>query len=140
MAHRLPERIVEYLNDAINSATLERAGFDSVAPTDGMKVIVEGKWGRTEYDGSITDFIRGKVRLHHSSWIIGPLRAILDWSEKTDDGSMREYDLMGRLTGPWPNPEVLKEAASEVAALREEVAELRAFKNKVISALKSLQA
>lgn len=134
--HRLPPHIIGFLEDAIQAASLTNASFDGFGKPG--KVIVETSYGRTEHDGTVTEFIRDKVRLHHGSWIIAPLQGILRWSESHDDGSMREYDLMGRLTGPWPNPVVLKQAAEEVATLRAENAELLAFKRKVESAFKEI--
>jgi hypothetical protein len=143
MADRLPEHVLNDLRDARSSAALERASFEGVGKTKGMQVIVripyeDGEVHETVFDGSVTDFIRDRVRLHHGSWIIGPIDRILAWSQSTDDGSMNEYDILNRLRSKWPNPAVLEEAHKEISELRSRNAELEDFKRKTQAALKNL--
>jgi len=143
MADRLPEHVLNDLRDARKSATLENASFDGVGKTKGCQVIVrrdyDGEPHETVFDGSVTDFIRERVRLHHGSWIIGPIDRILAWSQTVDDGSQNEYDILGRLRAKWPNPAVLEEAHKEISELRSRNAELEDFKRKTQAALKNLE-
>lgn len=135
MTHRLPSHIVDRLNSAIESASLKNAGFGS----DHVITVTEHWDGAQpkEY-ASVTEFVREKVRLHHGSWIISPLEAILGWSLSTDDGSMAEYDILGRLRAPFPNPKVLEEAHTEISRLRQENAALTSFRRAVEGSVKDL--
>ncbi|WP_156930366.1 hypothetical protein [Sphingomonas jaspsi] len=124
------------LEDARESAALENATFDGVGNPEGTVIVIRHPNGReTEFKGSVTDFIRQRVKLHHGSWIIGPLNMVLDWSMSTDDGSMDEWDLAGRLASQWPNPAVIAEAKAEFERLTAENHELHAFKRKVLEGL-----
>jgi len=35
-----------------------------------------------EFEGHPDEYIKGTVRIHHASWIIGPLDEILEWATK----------------------------------------------------------
>jgi hypothetical protein len=145
MADRLPEHVLNSLRDARKSATLENASFDRVGRTKGCQVIVrvpydDGEVHETVFEGSVTDFIRDRVRLHHGSWVIAPIDRVLEWSQTVDDGSQNEYDILGRLRAKWPNPAVLEEAHKEISELRSRNAELEDFKRKTQAALAGLEA
>jgi hypothetical protein len=140
MGHRLPEHIVNHINESIQAAELTNANFDGFSKK--IKIVVysyddEDRVVET-FEGSVTDFIREKVRLHHNSWVVGPLKRILKWSEGSDDGSMSEFDILGRLRSLWPNPSVLEEAHKEITELRAETSTQRAFIDKVKRAIGEL--
>ena len=140
MADRLPEHILKEIKDSMKAAGLSNASFDSVVNSLVEKVTVTYKSGHESvFNGTVTDFIRDKVRLHHESWIIAPLQEILNWSASTDDGSMNEYDILGRLRSKMPNPAVMEEARAEIVRLRDEVATLTQFKNVTKQMLKALE-
>lgn len=128
MSDRLPEHILNHIRDAIKSAGLENASFDRSSD--------ERIYGKTA-----TEFIRDKVKLHHDTWIIGPLKMVLNWSAGTDDiKSMAEHDLLGRLRAPLPNPAVLEEAHKEITRMRARVVELEEFRRAITAATEKLAA
>lgn len=139
MAHRLPQHIVSCLEEAARAASLENASFDGMASNKTITVTEHWDGAKPKDFASMTDLIRDKVRLHHNSWIIGPIKLVLKWSESVDDGSMKEYDILGRLRSPFPNPEVLEQAHKEITELRQHVAALESFKRKVDSAIAGLK-
>lgn len=115
MADRLPERILTYLRDAREHALLTRSSFGSDAP---IRVFfgtaeVARQWP------NVTEMVKELVNLHHGSWIIAPIDEVLKWSASTNDESMSEYKLVGRLRAPLPNPAVLEEAAQEIERLEQ---------------------
>lgn len=134
MAHRLPPQIVSELTEALDAAGLVRSSFGSDKP-----ITVTTGSTSTDYP-SVTEFIKEKVRLHHSSWIIRPIQRVLNWSQSTDDGSMSEYTLLGRLRAKFPNPAVLEEAAREIEALQSENAVLRRWHAEITKANASADA
>jgi len=68
---KIPKHILKLLKDARVAATLKDASFDW--PDSTMKA--ECRNGN--FKGRPNEFIKERVRLHHDSWIIGPLdRAI----------------------------------------------------------------
>lgn len=128
MSDRLPKHILSEIKEALSSAKMERASFDSMNK-EGV-TIKEGK-GKPEHHASLTEFIKERTRLYRDSWIVARLERILRWSAATDDGSMAEHDILGRLRSPLPNPAVLEEAHKEITKLRERVSDLEAFKYRV---------
>lgn len=118
MADRLPERILKHLRDARESALLTRASFGSDTPVR----VFFGTSDTASQWPSITELVREKVKLHHHSWIVQPIDEVLKWSASTDDGSMSEYQIVGRLRAPLPNPAVLEEAACEIERLNQRCA------------------
>ncbi len=58
---RAPKGVIKALKDARDAATLENASFGSF--------------------GDQTEHVRELVRLHHSTWIIGPLDRAIRWAE-----------------------------------------------------------
>lgn len=138
--HRLPERIVTRLTEAIRAASLVNSSFDGVSSD--KAITVTHAWDKGEHPEtwpSTTDFIRDRVRLHHGSWIIHPIEAVLEWSLSVDDGTQADYDLVRRLRSTFPNPAVLEEAAAEIDMLRERNRELEAFRSKTVKALEGLK-
>lgn len=135
MADRLPEHILVYIRDAIGSAGMKRAGFDGMN-RDGI-TITEGE-GEPTYYNSMTGFIVERTRLYRQSWIVSPLERVLKWSASSDDGTMDEHDLLGRLRAPLPNPDVLEEAHREIVALREQVGILEQFQRDVGASLERM--
>lgn len=132
MADRLPEHVLVHIRDAIASATMERAGFNGMN-SDGV-TITEGKQ-EPVYHNSLTGFIKERTRLFRQSWIIAPLEEVLKWSASTGDVRiMSEYDVLGRLRSPLPNPAVLEEAHQEIVDLRERVDCLERFRADVFLA------
>lgn len=138
MSHRLPDHIIKHICEAMEAASLSNASFDGVSSP--KTIIVTETWNgaRPREFPSYTDLIRDKVKLHHGSWIIAPLQRILDWSESKDDGSQKEYDILGRLRAKWPNPAVLEEAHAEITNLRHQLAILEDFKRNVTGAVVKL--
>ena len=113
MADRLPERILAWLRDARESALLTRASFGSDTPVR----VFFGTSETARQWPNVTEMAKELVKIHHGSWIIGPIDEVLKWSASTDDGTMSEYKLVGRLRAPLPNPAVLEEAACEIERL-----------------------
>lgn len=124
MADRLPEQVLRWLRDARESALMVRSSFDGMGKNRVVRVF-EGDSEVAQQWPSMTDLIKEKVRLHHQSWIIGPIDEILKWSASKDDGSMNEYALIGRLRAPMPNPALLEDAARELERVHAENAVLR---------------
>lgn len=115
MADRLPERILKWLRDARESALLERASFGSDTPVR----VFFGTSETAKQWPNVTEMVKDLVKIHHGSWIIGPIDEVLKWSASVDDGSQKEYTLVGRLRAPLPNPAVLEEAAREIERLEQ---------------------
>lgn len=60
-------QILQELNDALHAASLKTAEFSEINPTDNLP----------KNEREVTGFIRRRVKLHHDTWIIGPItRAI----------------------------------------------------------------
>lgn len=131
MVGRLPEHIAGEVREAIRAAQMERASFQF---TDGPCTLVLMKGGSEDF-ASVTDLVREKTRLYRDSWIIDPLKRILEWSEKPQDQKADEWDLLQRLRAPLPHPAVLEEAHQEIAKLRARVEDLERFKRSVNEAL-----
>jgi hypothetical protein len=72
---KLPRKIIDLLEDARKAATLENASFD----WSDSHAKVECRSGN--FDGRPDVFIKERVRLHHSTWIIGPLDRVLKWAK-----------------------------------------------------------
>jgi hypothetical protein len=117
MTHRLPEHVVRWIEDAIEASELERANFDDIHENPAITITHLANDKSKTYN-SETTYIRDKVRLHHNSWIAGPLRQVLEWSQSKDDGSQKEYDIVSRLRQPLVNPQVMEDAAREIERLR----------------------
>jgi hypothetical protein len=113
VADRLPERILTWLREARESALLERASFGSDTPVR----VFFGTSETAKQWPNITEMVKELVKIHHASWIVGPIDEVLKWSASTNDGSQKEYTLLGRLRAPLPNPAVLEEAAQEIERL-----------------------
>lgn len=75
MARRIPKHILQALKDARQHATLENASFD----WDDSHCKVECRSGN--FEGRPDTFIKERVRVHHNSWIIGPLDRAIAWAE-----------------------------------------------------------
>lgn len=136
--HRLPPHIVGHLNDAVKSAKLGTAWFDDIqdGPAKGRRIFIQDERDdapRQVFEGSITDFIRERVRLHHGSWIVGPIEQVLEWSASVDDGSLGEYRLTDRLLAPLPHPQNLSDAARRIKWLEEKNDALEGFLRDVFS-------
>lgn len=114
-----------------------RAGFDSVGAGDAVSVTVKTKINEITTDGTVTDFIRDRTRLFRQSWIEGPIKQVLAWSEDpSPDFDMRERDdILSRLSSPFPHPDILGDAHAEIVKLRDEVQKLRSFKHHILSAV-----
>lgn len=130
--HRLPPHIVGRLNDAVKSAKLESASFDQIGDgrKKGRRILIQDEGDeapRLVFEGTITDFIRERVRLHHGSWIVGPIEEVLEWSATLDDGSQGEYRLTDRLLAPLPHPQNLSDAARRIKWLEEKNDALEGF-------------
>lgn len=137
MAHRLPRKIVEHLENALTAATMVRASFDSVGQGDAVSVTVKTKINEITTDGTLTNFIRYQTRLFRQSWIETPIREVLAWSEDpTPDFDINERDdILSRLSSPFPHPDILGDAHSEIVKLREENKLLRAFEQRIREAV-----
>ncbi|WP_299198219.1 MULTISPECIES: hypothetical protein [Pseudomonadota] len=118
MRHRLPEHIVRLIEDAIEASELRRANFDGMSEDVRIGITHLGGNGNAERYDSPTAYIREKVKLHHNSWIAGPLRQVLEWSQTSDDGTQEEYDIVNRLRQPLVNPSLLEDAAQEIERLK----------------------
>ena len=136
--HRLPIHIVRHLQEARKAATLKTSNFDHMGANKAVQVF-EGDNKTAETWKSMTDCIRDKVRLHHDSWIIGPIDEVLEWSESTDSGRFEEYGLLRRLRGPLPNPMLLAEAADEIERLEAENATLKRLMAEVARAVQKAE-
>lgn len=135
--HRLPRDVVDELEDAIRAASLANANLDR--GPDATQVVVRTGERETVFEGTVTDFIRDRVRLHHGSWVIAPLQRILAWSLSKDDGSMGEYRLTDRLDSDWPNPETVDEMREELTRLTEVEIEFKHVRNAVETAIANLK-
>lgn len=60
-------KIIKELEEVARVATLKSACFDS--PGNYKKTVIE--------KNKLTEFIRDRVRLHHDTWVISPLLAII---------------------------------------------------------------
>lgn len=58
---RAPKGVIKALKDARQAATLETASFGNF--------------------GDQTEYVKELVRLHHATWIIGPLDRAIRWAE-----------------------------------------------------------
>lgn len=72
---KLPEKIMNELRKARAAATLTDAKFD----WDDSHMKAECRSGN--FDGRPDDFIKGRVRIYHSTWIIGRLDRVIAWAE-----------------------------------------------------------
>lgn len=134
MVGRLPEHVANEVREAIRAAEMERASFQF---SDGPCTLVLMKGGSEDF-ASVTDLVRAKTKLYRDSWIISPLKRILEWSAKAQDEKADEWDLLQRLRAPLPHPAVLEEAHQEIVKLRARVADLERFKRGVEGAIKEV--
>lgn len=114
MSHRLPEKIVRELEEALRCANMERANFDPVGSN--ADVVIK--------KGEHTKWIKEQTRLYRQSWIVGPIERILKWSQSTNDVDTDPYDIVHRLRTPLANPALLEDAAQEIIRLRTKLNEL----------------
>ncbi len=73
---RLPHRILNELKKARAAATLEEAKFGWPDST------MTAQCRDGDFSGNPDEFIKERVRLYHSTWIIGPLDRAIAWAEK----------------------------------------------------------
>jgi hypothetical protein len=73
---RIPADILKLLKDAREAATLETASFDW--PDSHMTA----KCRSGDFDGRPSEFIKERVRIHHSTWIINRLDRAIEWAER----------------------------------------------------------
>lgn len=137
MNHRLPHHVVKWLTEVIEYAKLTNASFDGVGQGDALSVTVKTEVREGTFAGTVTDFIRERVKLHHDTWIIGGVQQVLDWSENPEsDYRIGEgTDVLSRLNSPFPHPDVLKDAADEITRLRKENDRLNSFRRSVMHAV-----
>jgi hypothetical protein len=136
MADRLPTHILKHIKNAIQSAGLTNASFDMHGGKAALEALVA-----SDSPTRVTDFIRERVGLHHRSWIIGPLESVLEWSKDPDDMRIpSEYDILGRLRAPLPNPDVLEEAYQEIVTLRARLGALERYRDSLSAARHTLEA
>jgi len=69
---RIPTKMLNRLREARKAATLANASFNAPTPSVFIK-------GATLKDPD--SYIKETVRLHHSTWIIGPLDVVINWAE-----------------------------------------------------------
>jgi hypothetical protein len=74
---RLPYKQIERLENARKSATLENASFGFPKDT----VISNGFCEMSGIKMHPTEYIRKKVDLHHRTWIISEIDAVLAWAK-----------------------------------------------------------
>jgi hypothetical protein len=72
---KLPKHIIDKLKEARRHARLESASFGF--PND---TITARHHGEQDITCHPTEYIKGRVRLHHASWIVGPIDEILEWA------------------------------------------------------------
>jgi hypothetical protein len=76
---RIPAKILAKLREAREAATLENASFDW--PDSTMTATCRSG----DFEGRPDDFIKQRVRCHHSTWIIHPLDSVIKWATGTDE-------------------------------------------------------
>lgn len=74
--NKIPAKVLLWLKEARDHATLENASFDWPDST----VTVKCRSGN--FEGRPDTFIKERVRLHHSTWVIAPLDKAIKWAEK----------------------------------------------------------
>lgn len=131
--HRLPPHIVSRLNEALRAVALESACFDGMEKDKCIRVYT-GRSDVAQQWPSVTDMIREKVELHHSTWIAGPIKSVLEWSENANDRDGDEWNLLSRLRAPLPHPQVLADAATEIERLQRENDQLKAMQRAIAQA------
>lgn len=134
--HRLPPHMVERLNAAHKASQLVSASFDQIDDrrAQGRQIYIRDtndEAPRLIFEGTITAFIRERTRLHHETWIAGPITEVLEWSAKPDDGSQSEYKLTDRLRGSLPHPQNLTDAAKRIEWLETKCEALEGFLREV---------
>ena len=81
---QIPADILKLLKDARDAATLENASFDWAD----SHMTANCRSGN--FDGRPDEFIKERVRLHHKTWIIGPLDRVIKWAERNAKRSPQE--------------------------------------------------
>lgn len=74
---RMPAKMLADLKAAREAATLENASFD----WSDSHMTAECRSGN--FDGRPDQFIKERVRLHHQTWIIKRLDAVIRWAERS---------------------------------------------------------
>lgn len=135
MAGRLPTSIRSEIENAIESAKLERASLTMQRKDEECSVTVKTGDHAEVFNGNVTEFVREKVSLHHGSWIIAPLERVLEWDQSKDDGTQDEYDIVNRLQRPLAHPDTMSDAAQVIKDQRELISELISTINRIRAAV-----
>lgn len=76
------DKLRALITGAMEAATLETASFGFPEDRVTISRVFGGEGERIGEEVHPTDYIREKVRLHHGSWIIGPLKQALQIVEE----------------------------------------------------------
>lgn len=72
---KVPEKVLKWLREAREHATLKDACFDWPDST------MTANCRSGNFSGRPDDFIKRRVELHHRTWIISPLDKAIAWAE-----------------------------------------------------------